>query len=87
MKIKAFQIFCGLVIATLFTSCGEYQKVLNGTDIIAKYKAAETYYEAGEYRKAIRLFEQVIPSYRENPRQNVLFSFLLILTIKTKTTT
>jgi outer membrane protein assembly factor BamD len=75
MKIKAFQIFCGLVIATLFTSCGEYQKVLNGTDIIAKYKAAETYYEAGEYQKAIRLFEQVIPSYRGKPQAERLIFF------------
>ena len=75
MKIKAFQIFCSLVIATLFTSCGEYQKVLNGTDIIAKYKAAETYYEAGEYRNAIRLFEQVIPSYRGKPQAERLIFF------------
>ena len=34
--------------------------MLNNPDVTAKYKAAEAYYNTGEYRRANRLFEQIL---------------------------
>lgn len=75
MKLKNLRILFVLLLGVGLSSCSEYQKVLNGTDIPSKYKAAETFYEAGDYRKAIRLFEQVIPSYRGKPQAERLIYF------------
>lgn len=67
----------------LFTSCGEYQKVLKSKDSGLKYSTAEKLYnEAKEedsrrkYRKALRLFEQLVPEYRGKPQgQKMMFLF------------
>jgi len=40
-----------------------------------KYKAAEAYYENGEYRRANRLLEQLVPSYRGKPQAERLIFF------------
>jgi outer membrane protein assembly factor BamD len=57
-------------------SCNEYQKLLNSDDTSGKYKQAEIYYNSGEYRKANRLFEQIIPKYRGKPQgQRIIFFF------------
>lgn len=63
-----------LILASV--GCSPYQKVLNGTDVAEKYKEAERYYQEGEYKKANRLFEQVLPSYRGKPQaQRVVFFY------------
>ena len=50
--------------------------MLNNPDVTAKYKAAEAYYNTGEYRRANRLYEQILPSYRGKPQaQRVIFFF------------
>ncbi|GAA4274651.1 outer membrane protein assembly factor BamD [Aquimarina gracilis] len=49
-------------------SCSEYQKVLKGEDVGAKYKAAEALYKEGKYKKALVLFEQIVPQYRGKPQ-------------------
>ena len=50
--------------------------MLNNPDVKAKYKAAEAYYDTGEYRRANRLYEQILPSYRGKPHaQRVIFYF------------
>lgn len=59
----------------LLVSCSEYQKVLKDGDPGAKYTMAEKLYEEAEaenskpkYRKALRLFEQIVPQYRGKPQ-------------------
>lgn len=74
-----------LGVLVLTTSCSEYQKVLKGEDIGTKYATAEQLYneaEAGEgnskrkYRKALRLFEQIVPEYRGRPQaQKLMFLY------------
>ena len=74
-----------LSILLLATSCGQYQKVLKNKDTAAKYEMAEQLYneaEAGEgnekrkYRKALRLFEQLVPEYRGRPQaQRLMFLY------------
>ena len=62
--------------STIFFSCSDYQKLLNSDDASEKYKRAEVHYNAGEYRKANRLFEQIIPKYRGRPQsQRIIFFF------------
>ncbi len=61
-----------LAIVTL-VSCSEYQKALNREDIAQKYHVAEKMYDAGKYNKALRLFDQIAPSYRGKPQAEKLF--------------
>ncbi len=57
-----------LIFVLLLGSCNEYQKVLKGEDVAAKYKAAENLYKEGKYKKALTLFEQIVPQYRGKPQ-------------------
>ena len=59
----------------LLISCSEYQKVLKDGDPGVKYTMAEQLYNEAEaenskpkYRKALRLFEQIVPQYRGKPQ-------------------
>lgn len=68
--------FCLLVLALVFSSCSEYQKVLKNEDVKAKYDMAEAYYEAKDYKRANRLFEQVSPKYIGKPQGERVMFFL-----------
>ena len=64
------------VLFVLFSSCSEYQKALKSEDTSVKLQAATHKYEAGKYEKAIRLFEQIAPSYRGRPdAENVFYMY------------
>lgn len=65
-KMKKITILFLVVIS--FTSCSEYQKVLNKGTVADQYKMATTMYESGKYGKAITLFEKITPSYRAKPQ-------------------
>ncbi|MAM29113.1 MAG: outer membrane protein assembly factor BamD [Flavobacteriaceae bacterium] len=56
-----------LVAATL-ASCSNYQKILKSDDTAAKYNAADSLYQAGKYKKALKLMEQIVPAYRGKPQ-------------------
>ena len=69
-------LFVPVFFLSVFFSCSDYQKLLNSDDASEKYKKAEVYYNSGEYRKANRLFEQIIPKYRGKPQsQRIIFFF------------
>ena len=73
---RKFNVF--LIVSLFFTfltSCNEYQKILNSDDNNRKYKAAEEYYNNGEYRRANRLLEQLVPAYRGKPQAERLIYF------------
>ena len=75
LKITRF-ILLSVILLSVTSSCNSYQKMLNNPDVTAKYKAAEAYYNTGEYRRANRLYEQILPSYRGKPQaQRVIFYF------------
>ncbi len=75
LKITRF-ILLAVILLSITTACNPYQKMLNNPDVAAKYKAAEAYYNTGEYRRANRLYEQILPSYRGKPQaQRVIFFF------------
>ena len=76
MNFNSLKVFFYINIVSFVSSCSDYQKLLNGDDTSAKYKEAEVYYNNGEYSKANRLFEQIIPKYRGKPQaQRIIFFF------------
>ena len=63
------------MIGLLLFSCNSYQKLLNSKENPPKLKAAQKYYDNGEYRRANRLYEQIIPAYRGKPQAQRLIYF------------
>tara|TARA_Y100000992_G_scaffold276611_1_gene220930 strand:- start:1196 stop:2008 length:813 start_codon:yes stop_codon:yes gene_type:complete len=76
--------FVLIVLVIFFCSCNDFQKILNSKDNNLKYKAAETYYNNGEYRRANRLLEQIMPSYRGKPQSERIIFFYADSYLKTK---
>ncbi|HSI69961.1 MAG TPA: outer membrane protein assembly factor BamD [Gillisia sp.] len=80
-KIKKVLLLSGLFL--ILASCSEYQKVLKEAEPGEKYAMAEQLYNEGleeesnsKFRKAIRLFEQIVPQYRGKPQgEKVTFLF------------
>nr|WP_237708829.1 outer membrane protein assembly factor BamD [Gillisia marina] len=68
----------GLLLLGVFlmlASCSEYQKVLKSDDAGKKYTLAEELYNQAivensksTFRKALRIFEQIVPQYRGKPQ-------------------
>ncbi|MDT0649619.1 outer membrane protein assembly factor BamD [Autumnicola edwardsiae] len=64
-----------LLLVLLTVSCSEYQKMLKSEDTGEKYAYAENLYDEGveedsnkKFRKALRLFEQIMPQFRGKPQ-------------------
>ncbi len=81
-KMKKFIII--VLIAVGLSSCSEYQKALKSEDAAVKLEAATKQYESGKYSKAIRLFEQIAPSYRGKPNAEKMFYMFAQSYYKTK---
>lgn len=73
-----------LLISASFSSCSNYQKALKSEDIALKYDMATKLYDNKKYNKAIRLFEQIAPSYRGKPQAEKLFYMYAQSYYKTK---
>jgi outer membrane protein assembly factor BamD len=56
--------FILLIIATLASSCGEYEKLLKSTDYELKKTKAQEYFDNGKYVRTSELLNQVLPRYR-----------------------
>lgn len=69
-------ILVTILILTLVSSCGEYQKMLKSTDVRQKYEYAEQLYKKGDYKRSARIFEDVVPSYLGKPQgERVLYMY------------
>ncbi|HEA21824.1 hypothetical protein LCGC14_1077430 [marine sediment metagenome] len=76
MFLKIHRIGILLLLAGVFQSCSEYQKVLKNEDVKAKYDMAQKFYEEGDMKRANRLFEQIAPKYVGKPQgERVMFFF------------
>lgn len=73
-----------LFLAFTLTSCSEFQKALKSDDIKTKYEVADKLYTKEKYMKAIRLFEQIAPSYRGKPQAEKMFFMYADALYKTK---
>jgi outer membrane protein assembly factor BamD len=78
------KILAVLFIVFVLSSCSEYQKALKSDDLAIKFEAAEKMYDKQKYEKAIRLFEQIAPSYRGKPQAEKLFYIYSQALYKTK---
>ncbi len=67
-KITLLTVFTGL----LFTSCSKYQQLLKSNDYEEKYQMAFSYYNQGDYYRAIQLFDQILPFYRGTDRAETI---------------
>ncbi len=72
--LKFERILILLLIAVTLSSCSEYHKVLNKGKVEDKYKMATELFEQGKYKKAIVLFEKIIPIYERKPQmQRIMY--------------
>lgn len=62
MKLKLFYIL--FFALSLFSSCGEYAKIMKSTDIDEKYDYAKVYYDQGKYTRSATLLSDVVAVYR-----------------------
>lgn len=65
-----------LTIGILFTSCGEYQKLLKSSDNELKYDKAVDYFNAKKYTKAVYLFDEITPVFRGTDRSELILNYL-----------
>lgn len=49
-----------LMVVALFSSCGEYNKLLKSTDYEYKYEAAKNYFAKGQYTRTVTLLNELI---------------------------
>ena len=73
-----------LLLILVLSSCSEYQKALKTEEIGVKYDVATKQYDKEKYAKAIRLFEQIAPSYRGRPQAEKMFYMYAQSYFKTK---
>ena len=57
-----------LLAVISLASCSEYQEALKSEDMGLKYSFADSLYDAGKYRKSVKLWEQIVPAYRGKPQ-------------------
>ncbi len=70
------QLFFLLLLAVVLHSCSEYQKALKNEEVKPKYDLAEKMYNEGDYKRANRLFEQIVPKYVGKPQgERVMFFY------------
>ena len=74
LKMKYFAV--GLVLVSLlFSSCGNYNKIVKSTDVEYKYKKAIEYYDDGEYVKAGTLLKDLVTIYRGTNRADKVYFY------------
>jgi outer membrane protein assembly factor BamD len=61
------------LFVTILSSCSEFQRVYKSEEPAPKFDLATRLYEAKKYQKAIRLFEQLAPSYKGKPQGEKMF--------------
>lgn len=61
------------IVLVSFASCSEYEKAMKSEDVGVKYEVGKKLYDTKKYSKAIRLFEQIAPSYKGKPQAEKLF--------------
>ena len=73
MENHNFKLVTFLLIS-LF-SCNEYQNLLKSDNNSEKFREAENFYNSGDFKRANRLFEDVLPFYRGKPQAERLIFF------------
>ena len=61
VRNKTTNLIFLFAIVAIFSSCGEYNKILKSTDRDLKYTYAKKYFEEEKYSRAIALLEDLVP--------------------------
>ena len=76
MKIKGFKPLLFLILSFyLFSSCSKYNALYKSDNIDEKYKAAQEYYNKGDYYHALGLFEDLLPYYKGTKEMENLYYY------------
>ena len=73
MKSLNFKLVTFLLI--FLFSCNEYQNLLKSDNNSEKFREAENFYNSGDFKRANRLFEDILPFYRGKPQAERLIFF------------
>jgi outer membrane protein assembly factor BamD len=73
--VKKHLLYVTIIVALVFASCSEYQKILKSPNPELKYSKSIEYYEDGEYLKAMPLFEELMPLYKGTEKGQKLFFY------------
>lgn len=66
-------IILALIGAGFFlSSCSNYQRVLRKGEVGEKFVYADSLYQIGKYKKALKLMEEIVPAYRGKPQAEKL---------------
>lgn len=57
-------VYVLVVMTVLFSSCGEYNKILKSTDYELKYSYAKKYFNAKQYTRSATLLEELVTIYK-----------------------
>ena len=66
------QLVLFFILIISFNSCSEYQSALKGEDIKEKFEIGTKMFEAEKWKKANRLFQQIVPKYAGKPQAEKL---------------
>ena len=71
-----YKTLLGILILLILGACSPFQQALKNDDIALKYRMADSLYEAGKYKKSLKLWEQIVPTYRGKPQaERVMFLY------------
>ncbi len=73
--MKTSDVIFVIFLLVFIFSCNEYQNLLKSDNNSEKFRAAENFYNSGDYKRANRLFDDVIPFYRGKPQAERLIFF------------
>ena len=63
-KKGAYYSLIAVILIVLFSSCSEYQKILNSSDYDMKYEKAMAYYDDEDYIRSSTLLEELMSVYK-----------------------
>ena len=73
--MKRLNLTLIIFLSIILCSCNEYQNLLKSDNNSEKFKSAENFYNSGDFKRANRLFEDIVPFYRGKPQAERLIFF------------
>ena len=73
--MKRLNLTLIIFLSIILCSCNEYQNLIKSDNNSEKFKSAENFYNSGDFKRANRLFEDIVPFYRGKPQAERLIFF------------
>ena len=76
MRISSKRVALVLIfLGVLFSSCGEFSKILKSEDNDLKFKAAKEYYDNSKFDKALPLFDDVLAAWKGQDKSEEVYFY------------